>query len=210
MCVCVNGSSEVVIAEPLADKQRLSPSVYTCQRVCEAEAAVVRWFTCAIPACVCPPLLVCLNTCTVRLEWWSLSGGHPSSSPPVVPPLFCPHPWGLVSSAGKQQVKVRRGWGWKKARSSCQRKVFAQCEGWHTSDRYKQSRRCKWKVTLWGFEPFSILIAGRLEYQCRRVPRRRKDAVFGASGTVLISSLHSPFECVRPLNLSNVYLLMQF
>lgn len=69
MCVCVNGSSQVVIAERLADKQRLSPSVYTRQRVHEAEAAaaVVRRFTFAIPARVCP-LLARLNTCTVRSE----------------------------------------------------------------------------------------------------------------------------------------------
>lgn len=86
ICVCVNGCSEVVIGEPLADKQGLSLSVYTCQRVCEAEAAALRWFTCAIPARV----LACLNTCTVGFEWWPLLRWSPRGLPTVAPPPPAP------------------------------------------------------------------------------------------------------------------------
>ena len=46
----------------------------------------------------------------------------------------------------------------KKVCRGCQSEVFTQRRGRHTSERYKQARRRKWKVTLWGFA-LSILIA---------------------------------------------------
>lgn len=98
--VCVNvwseGCSEVVIRDPLQDKQGLSLSIYTVC-VCEADDAL-RWspassFSCVPGACACK----CAHC---RFEWWVALRWSPRSSPSPCRP---------VSSVGKQKAKWRGG-----------------------------------------------------------------------------------------------------
>lgn len=113
--------------------------------------------TCAAPPrelpTPCVRLHVCVNMCTV-----CVSDGC-SEVVTYVDPSLCHQlvnrrPSAMESKRESLRMK-------KKACGSCQREVFTQRRDWHASERYKQCWRCKWKVTLWGFAPLSILIAGR-------------------------------------------------
>lgn len=119
-----------------------------------------------------------------RVKWWTPWGAHLRLSYTRPPTLcVCKYQcvwvmdalrWSPMSSlssssmspAGKQvpwnhgeRERGRESTRRKKPCSSCQSEVFTQQRLWHASERHKHCRRCKWKVTLWGFAPLSILIA---------------------------------------------------
>lgn len=158
------GCSEVVIHDPLLHKLCLSVCIYTIC-VCEVVDAL-RWssFTFSL-ACAC----MCVNACTVCVS---------DGCSKVVTEVFPVKPGLCHQLLNRTKCHVVRKKEAKKngVQQLSERAVYSAQRVAHKW-KYKQCWRCKWKVTLWGIAPLSILIAGRNICQTHKEPYK-KETVF--------------------------------